>query len=916
MQRLANHFATFPKGRGRGRGRGLLRQAGGSVVLLAALAMAAAAQGSNGANHGAPPATPPGAGAKSAEAVRLPPHLEVTLDGALNDAAWGRARFFSDFVQRDPHEGEPPSERTEVAFLYNDGVLYVGARMYNSHPDSVAAPFSRRDQDQGNAAVLRVSLDTYNDRRTAYTFAVTAAGVRLDWYHSRDSEFNRDMTFNPVWDARTVIDSLGWTAEMAIPLSQLRFNAGEGRWGLNVTRVIPNRNERIYWVYVPRNETGWASRFGALEGLGDISPSRRLELLPFVASEGKLTSPELVADGDPFHGTSEVQGRVGADLKMGLGPNLTLDATVRPDFGQVDADPAEVNLSAFETIFAERRPFFTEGNQLLRGRNQMPTYYNSRRIGAPPHGNVSGDFVDQPNTTAILGAAKLSGRLSSGLSVGVLGALTRREYARFTDTPGVVERREVEPLTGFGIVRLQQEFGADASTVGLTLTGVRRSFDSREMAQSLNRQAYSGGSDFALRFQGGKYEVRGHAGFSYIQGDSLAIQQAQTSSARYYQRPDQDHVTFDPNAMSLFGYSLSLQASKNAGRHWLWDAGVWADSPGLELNDLGVIRRADDIQAWGALNYRETQPGKVFRRYNFWINPNIGFNYGGIRKNNALWSGGSWTWNNYMWNFFNVAYQPATLDDGLTRGGPLMGNSGGWRARLGWGNNRSANTTWFVSAGLSDVNTNRSFDANLRLGFQPSPRLQLSVAPSYFSQTNERQYYTTLDNGSAPTFGNRYVFGTIRFSQVSTQLRVNYLFTPDLSLELYAEPFAASGAYGDLGELPRPRSSDLRQYGTDGTTITPVIDQESGLIDSWDITDGAVAFSLPNQSFNIQSFRSNLVLRWEWSPGSTLFFVWQQDKSGFQPGGTPLRGGSLFDAFSTPGRNIVALKVSYWIPVK
>lgn len=887
------------------------------TALLVGLAGPISAQGSSGANRNSE-AAPGVAAAKLATAVRMPTGTRFEFDGRLDDLMWQNAEFISDFVQKEPIEGGIPSEDTEVAFLFDDGVLYIGARMYNAYPDSIAAESARKDQDRGNAATIRVSLDTYNDRRTAYTFAVTAAGVRLDWYNPRDSEFNRDMTYDPVWRAKTQIDSLGWTAEMVIPLSQLRFNEGQPRWGLNVTRVIPNRNEHIYWRMVPRDENGWSSRFGSLEGVGTISPKRRVEFLPFVASEARATSRELVADGDPFNGTKDFQGRVGANLKMGFGPSLTLDATVLPDFGQVDADPAEVNLSQFETIFAERRPFFTEGNQLLRGRGSMPTYYNSRRIGRQPQGSVSGTFFDNPRTTAILGAAKLTGRLESGLSVGALGALTKREYGRYIDDLGASNRREVEPMTAYGIVRLQQEFGADASTAGITLTGVRRSFDSFAMAQELNKQAYTGGGDFTLRFQGGKYEIRGHGGFSHVQGDSLAIQRRQNSSARYYGRPDNDYKDFNPNATSMSGYSASLQASKNAGEHWLWGTGIWADSPGFELNDIGVIRRADDIQSWFFLNYRETTPGNIFRRYNVWVNPSVGFNYGGTRKDTGIWSGGNLTWKNYMWNNFNLAYHPSTMSDNLTRGGPLMGNVGGWRARLSWGNNRSNNTRWSIGAGVSDVNHSQAIDANLFLGFQPSPKLQFSVSPSYFKQNNQRQYYTAMDDPTAiNTYEGRYVFSTINFSQVSAQIRLNYLFTPNLSLELYAEPFVASGAYGGFGELRAAESSDLLLYGSEGTSIVPnEVDAETGRIVTYAVDDGrGNTFELSNGNFNSTSFRSNLVLRWEWSPGSTLFFVWQQNKSAFAPDGSPLEPGALFDAVTAPGQNIIAIKANYWIPV-
>ncbi len=889
----------------------------GLVLALLLAAAPLAAQGSANSRERNDPV--PAGSAKFAEALRLE-SSQLRFDGALDDPAWRSAVFISDFIQKEPNEGSQPSERTEVAFLFDDGVLYVGARMYNSSSDSVAAQFSRKDQNNGNAAMLQVSLDTYYDRRTAYTFAVTAAGVRLDWYNPRDQEFNRDMTYDPVWQAKTTIDSLGWTAEMAIPLSQLRFNAGQPVWGLNITRIIPNKNEHIYWSYVPRNENGWASRFGGLDGMDDLSPKRRVEFLPFVASEARVTSTELVDGGSPFESTRSVQGRVGADLKMGFGPNLTLDATVLPDFGQVDADPAEVNLSQFETIFGERRPFFTEGNQLLRGRGSMPTYYNSRRIGRAPRGSVSGDYTDIPDVTTILGAAKLTGRLQSGLSIGALGALTQREYGRFTTAGGPIDEREVEPMTGYGILRLQQEFGADASTAGLTLTGVSRNFDSEEMRVVLADQAITGGSDFALRFQGGKYEVRGHAGFSYVHGSAPSIGSLQTASARYYQRPDADYVTYDPTRTSLFGYSASLQASKNAGKHWLWGTGIWADSPGLELNDIGVIRRADDIQSWFFLNYRETEPGETFRRYNFWINPSVGWNFGGIRKDTGIWTGGNLTWNNYMWNNFNLAYHPTTMSDNLTRGGPLMQNIGGWRARLSWGNNRADNLNWSVGGGYNDVNYSQSVNAFVRIGAQPSPRLQFSVSPSYFSQSNGRQYYTLRDQGSQATFGSRYIFANIDFSQISAQFRINYLFSPTLSLELYAEPFVARGNYTQFGELSAAQSSALRVYGEPGTgtDIVPVVGGD-GRVEGYDVTDRAStspgSFSLPNNNFNTTSFRSNLVLRWEWSPGSTVFLVWQQNKSSFAPDGSPLEPGALFDAVSAPGRNIIAIKANYWIPM-
>ncbi|HEX8245137.1 MAG TPA: DUF5916 domain-containing protein, partial [Longimicrobium sp.] len=358
---------------------------GALVLATLLLAPAAAAQ--------APSPTRP-----EARAVRVsgaPPEI----DGHLGDAAWEQAPVITGFRQKVPDEGAPASERTELRILYDDFALYIGARMYSAQPASIQAPVGRRDQG-GEADELLVSLDTWLDRRTAWTFGVTAAGVRLDSYHPSDSEEAQDSSFDPVWEAKTRVDSAGWTAEMRIPFSQLRFNPGTSqRWGMNARRVIPARNEESYWVQIPRSVTAWASRFGDLAGLEGIPSTRRIELTPYVAAG--LAVPSHPVPGNPFTDESERTLRGGADLKAGLGPNLTFQATVNPDFGQVELDPAEVNLTAFESFFPERRPFFVEGSQLLDGGGQA--YFYSRRIGAAPRGPAAATFVDRPDYTAILG---------------------------------------------------------------------------------------------------------------------------------------------------------------------------------------------------------------------------------------------------------------------------------------------------------------------------------------------------------------------------------------------------------------------------------------------------------------------------------------------------------------------------------
>ncbi|HXF48505.1 MAG TPA: DUF5916 domain-containing protein [Verrucomicrobiae bacterium] len=832
----------------------------------------------------------------------------IKLDGILSETEW-QTPPVTGFIQKDPKEGQPASDSTKVWFAYDDEALFIGARMHCPDSLGIRSLVSRRDQT-GNSERIIISLDTYLDRRTAYTFAVAASGTRADYYHATDDEYNRDYSFDPVWEAKTRIDSAGWTAEMRIPLSQLRFNAKDVHtWGFNINRWVPTRNEDDYYVYIPKKETGWSSRMARLNGITGIKPARRLEVIPYGASDATFTYGR--DKKNPFDDGVNMKGRTGADIKMGLGPNLTLDATVNPDFGQVEADPARVNLSAFEIIFDEKRPFFVEGNQLLRGNG--PAYYYSRRIGAPPRGSASGDYVDRPNTSTILGAGKLTGRLASGLSIGALAALTDEEFAESYDTAGVsYSKTLVAPRTGFGVLRLQQEFGPSASTAGLSLTGVGRDLSkSRELWQLLTHQAYAGGGDLNLRFKGGEYVLLGTFGFSHIKGDSNALQRVQTSSAHYFQRPDADHVEFKPGRTSLSGYQGFLRFSKNSGKHWLWETSIGAESPGFELNDAGRLNSADDIDFFGALKYRENQPGKYLQNYNLAFYAGRGWNFGGAHQYTFFDFENNFTFKNFWGLFLGSEIYPRSFSDDVTRGGPMMKDPFGWNVAAQISSNFASNTNWYLY-GMYDKNEigHWYYYLESKLGVRTSGRWEFSVLPYYERGLTIRQYIATLGGGRPETFGNRYVFAYLDQSTLATQFRINYAFTPDLTLELYAEPFAASGKFYNFGELEAPKTTLPAQYGTNGTTIT--YDSSSR---TYTVTDGTSSFTLDNPDFNILSFRSNVVLRWEWLRGSTMYFVWARNLSEFEAQGRHVRPSRLWDAFTTGGDVFVALKISYWIPV-
>ncbi|HEU4884643.1 MAG TPA: DUF5916 domain-containing protein, partial [Longimicrobium sp.] len=590
--------------------------------------------------------------------------------------------------------------------------------------------------------------------------------------------------------------------------------------------------------------------------------------------------------------------------------SFTLEATINPDFGQVEADPAEVNLTQFETFFSERRPFFVEGTSILGSRG----LFYSRRIGAPPPGQPDADYFDRVDNTTILGAAKVTGRTRAGLSLGALAAVTAREHAATFDTAtDTFGRAEVAPPAAYGIVSVQQEFGRDRSVLGGSLTGVTRGMDDGSpLAALVPEHALSGIIDGRLRWAGGQYDISAFAGYSHVSGDSLAILRLQRSSRRYFQRPDADYVEVDPSRTQLNGLLLGINHSRNSGKHWLWDVDYTRQAPGLELNDIGQQGSADNHFLSGDIRWRETQPGRVLRRYEAGVYQDGTWNLGGINNQLAYGVLGSGQLRNF-WSFSGGVIRIArALSDDLTRGGPLMGTGAAWRVESALSGNPANRTRWLMEANLQrDELEGWTTDLSGTLSFRPGPRWELSVDPSWIRAVNARQYVQERDGGPAATFGRRYVFAFVERSEVRARIRLNYALSPDLTLETYAEPFASSGRFYDHGELRAARSRELRTYGEEGTTVS--LDPATG---QRQVTDGAATFTLPNRDFDVRSFRSNAVLRWEWRPGSTLFVVWQQNRARQAAEWSRVAPGDLFDSLTARGDNFLALKATYWLPVR
>ncbi len=867
-------------------------------LLLVLVPLALSAQGVD------PPPSPFQARAISVEGDS--PHVDAVLD----DAVWSRVPWVKGLTQKDPVEGLPAGEPTEVAFAYDEDNLYVAARLWTPLTGRIHSRMGPRD-DMAQTQSFFIALDTYHDHRTAYTLGVTAAGVRVDFHHPEDKELMQVMSWDPVWEVRTRVLDDHWVVEARVPFSQLRFNpVDEQVWGLQIDRWTPERQAEDYWVMVPRAETGWASRFGELRGIKGIRPRRRVEVLPYLAGEWQAlhdTDPT-----DPFSKAHSGTVRAGGDLKMGLGPNLTLDATFNPDFGQVEADPASINLTAYETTFEERRPFFLEGDRLLRGLG--PRYYYSRRIGAPPDQDALPDtitHVDMPSSTRILAAAKLSGRLVNGLSVAALAALTDKEFADLHNAYGdSLSRRTadmvIQPRTGSSVLRLQQEVKG-GSVVGLTLTGLHRDFNgSRALERTMTRDAFSGGADWRLRSANGLHEVSGFAGFSRVSGDSAALLAIQRSSVHYFQRPDAPHVRLDPGREALSGWTGKLALARVGGRHARWNLGLAAESPGFELNDMGQLGSADDIDSWLTLSWDESAGKGLFRSWSAWQSFNASWNFSGL-PTTASTNMGMWgQFRNYWSVDVNVDHGSPVYSDSYTWGGPVTGAMGWNSLNLSF-SSPDLQRPNSLSAGLSSYageDHNQSLTTWFFLRLRPTTRLEFRLNPSAARTWDPGQYLATFGEGmEALTLLSRLDYREVRLA-----LRTRYTPTPRLRLEFYAEPFMASLRFSDPGRPAGGRSQHIRRFADEGR-------METGSGGEWIIDDSRVPGPVQVPNYEYASWRSTCVLRWDWRLGSSLYLVWQQNRARYLERRNPDRTPDPLQGLSRGGDNLLALKLSWWLPV-
>ncbi len=849
-----------------------------AAVLILQQALAAPQVGAGGRD---PVPAPTATSAVAVRAIRAP-----AIDGRDGDAVWQSTPPITQFLEWQPTEGKAPRFRTEARIAYDASNLYVFVRAYDPHPDSLIRPLERRDNIPPSDMII-VILDSYHDRRTGYEFGVTAAGVKYDAAVYDDG--NEDRAWDAVWDVATRVDSLGWTAEYRIPMSQMRYGTERAHtFGIVIDRDIYRYSERVSWPMLSPAKAGMVSQLGELTGLDGLETPRRIEAAPYLVTRNASTTSDNGFARASF-------GTIGADLKFRVASNLTLDATANPDFGQVEADPAVFNLTAYETFYDERRPFFVAGQGQFRfdvNCNQVNCggegLYYSRRIGRTPE--LWGRYGDGATATptTILGAGKLTGRLASGLTIGVLDAVTERAAV------GAGRDTTVEPATNYAVVRLQQDLRNGGSTFGAMVTAVDRGMDVFA-SPYLARDAYVGAMDFRHRFLRNTYQVSGSLDASRVTGSPAAMLGILTDAVHYYQRPDAG-LPLDPTRTALSGDAEELKFAKIAGAHLNFETSYQRRSPGFEINDLGYLQRADQ-QAWSTwVGFFDRAVRPLYQSFQWNVNWWQYWTTAGLPLERALNTNAHMTLLSH-WTLNaggTVGQLGGTYDDRAARGGPAVRYDpyvAPWIYLTG-DDRRGLVPMLSINYAAGDAGHSHSLDFGPEVDFKAASRFSGSVATHFSRSINDIQWFGLYPDSGGVDQGT---FAHLAQTTSSVTLRLNYTFTPTVSLQVYAQPFMTKGTYSNVRQL----------------SATP---RAAAYVDRYAPFVPGESFAAVPMGFNYKAFQSNVVFRWEYRPGSTLFLVWSQGRQAYAGAeGTSGYTGDLRDLFAVHPLDTFLVKVSYWL---
>jgi hypothetical protein len=835
------------------------------------------------------------------------------IDGIIDEDAWELVVWSGNFTQQEPYEYQKPSQETFFKVLYDDNYLYVAIRCFDTEPGKIEKRLTRRDSFEGDWVAF--AIDSYDDDLTGFSFSVNAAGVKNDGIVTNDNDF--DDTWDPVWYTKVNIDELGWTVEMKIPFTQLRFSKKENyAWGAEVMRWLFRKEELSLWQMVPRDATGWASLWGEIQGIKDIQPKKEVELIPYVMGYVENYEAE---DGNPFEDGTEPGFNAGLDGKVAISNNMTLNFTINPDFGQVEADPSEVNLSAFESYFEEKRPFFIEGSNIYNypvtegdGFFGVDNLFYSRRVGRKPQYEPDLDdeeYADIPEYTRILGAMKLSGKTSNGWSIGVLESITNKENTSiFSD--GVYTEESVEPLTNYFNTRVQKDIDKGNTTIGGMLTATNRFINDTDTSLNfLPTAEYTQGVDFQKFWKDKSYNLSIRSVFSQVYGSTEAITELQEAPQRYYQRPDLKHLSVDSTKTSLFGNGGTIEGGRTGGGHWQYGAWFTWRTPGLDLNGMGFLRLADYMNqgVWGG--YRIWEPFSIFRSLNINASQSSGWDFSGEHLYMNVNLNMRMQFKNY-WSFaigFNRGF--FDIDRHQLRGGPNLRAPGEFSTwfNIDSDSRKKLSFELFVRNNWGDEAYQRSFGASLDFIYRPLNFLQISLEPGYNYREQEVIYVETPEyNGN-----DVYVVSAINQEFVSMDIRIELSITPDLSIQYWGQPYLFSGAYSSYKQVANPMSKRWQDQYTLYTDNEISYDEADNMYHIDESGDGYTDYSFENPDFSFYEFRSNLVIRWEYIPGSTAYLVWSQGRTGDHPDGRFSLSENINKLLDVSPRNIFLLKISY-----
>ena len=828
------------------------------------------------------------------------------IDGVLNDACWKTGEWAGNYTQWVPKEGAKPSKETQIKILYDDKNIYVAIRAFDD-PDKIIRKAGRRDEFNGD--IVGINFDSYHDHRTGFEFNVTSAGQKIDLLLSNPT--NWDVNWNAVWYAKIGKEDSAWTVEYEIPLSQLRYSSDDEQvWGMHCWRWIDRLQEESDWEPQSSTGPGILYQFGELHGIKGLPSSRRIEIMPYSLGRIKTFKSE---PGNPFADKGrDWFGNLGLDAKIGLSSNFTADLTINPDFGQVESDPSVMNLTAFETFYEERRPFFLEGKNIFSFDFDNMNIFYSRRIGHPPAYSPelnNNEYIDFPDNTTILSAAKISGKSANGLAIGVLQSLTANEHAKI-NSAGTDKKISVEPITNYLITRIQQDYNEGATVLGGIFTSTNRFINDSQL-EFMNRNAFTGGIDFLHQWNDKEFFVDAKLIGSAIEGSTEAIQILQKSSARYYQRPDADYLHFDSTLTNLKGYGGSIRIGKGSKGLWRYSTGLHWRSPGLELNDLGYLQTADFIQQENSISYFVIQPVSIFRTYTVSLSEFNNWDFG----MDYLLSGGNLNLyfeflNNWAVSFSSI-YTSQALDNHILRGGFAMLVPAIWENDIYIRTDPSEQIFFDLSANLisSGAGSGRYYSVQPGVSVIPLNTLKLSLSLNYSKHINNLQYVDTKTINNEPI----YILGKINQNTLGATFRIDYNLTPELSIQYYGSPFASIGKYSEFKNVTNPRAS---AYSDRFVLLNSVLNgNDYEVSENNPGGSGQINYTFGNPDFNFFQFRSNLVFRWEYQPGSQIYLVWSQDRTNYiMPGDNSVSKAlsSLKDVYPN---NIFLIKINYWFSI-